>query len=105
MPSGTLIINYQFSWLHIPEDGIIQMGTLCTYPYITKYKRVSVVCKHLIPHYMLFPLLSERKMNVTDGGKILTYFSTQTESFIVIFIVAPCILIFTQFIHQQMHIY
>jgi len=36
MPSETFIINYQFSWLHIPEDGIIRMGTLGTYPYVTK---------------------------------------------------------------------
>jgi hypothetical protein len=83
MPSETLIINYLLSWLHIPEDGIIQIGTLCTYPYVTKHKTVSVICTHLIAHYRLFQLLSERKVNGTDRGKTLTYFNTQTISHIL----------------------
>jgi hypothetical protein len=80
MPSETFIINYQFSWLHISEDWIIHMGTLCTYPYVTQYKMFSVVCKHLIQHYRLFLLLSERKVNGTDRGKTLTCITTQRES-------------------------
>jgi hypothetical protein len=83
MPSQTMIINYQFSWLHIPEDGIIQIGTLCTYPYVTKHTTVSVVCAHLTAHYRLFQLLSERKVNGTDRDKTVTYFTTETKSHIL----------------------
>ena len=46
---------------------------------------------------MAIHVLEIISFNVFNFGKLNTEF--------IIFIVAPCILVFIQFIHQQMHIY